>query len=300
VSGSIGLRAGSTEELHLWKLVMKRFDSLLIVTVFALLSGISSWPASSRPQNPIEMEELIRRSSFIFRAEVEKLAASNLKMLPATNRTVLVRVLEVLDAPVPPLTLTEQVITVHLVKAGTVELKEQAIFFANGWLYGENTAVTEVTHFPARAQSAELRKQIADVRAKVEDEKLQARIARATLVVVGTVADTRPLEKNGKALPITEHDADWHVAYVKVEAFLKGERSESPVAVVFPASTDVMWRRSPKFRLGQEGIWILEEDKTRRMFPELGMPAFAALDPLDFRSKAEIDRIRHLVAGIRH
>ena len=56
-----------------------------------------------------------------------------------------------------------------------------------------------------------------------------------------------------------------------------------------------MWINSPKFKVGDRGIWILQSNQKERGFPVLRVPGLTALDPLDFRPTSDLPRIRGLV-----
>src|SRR5437667_8834762 len=114
-------------------------------------------------------ENLTRQSRYIFRGRVEKVAASNLKALTATANTAVVLVEDVLYAPPTLNDFTRQRITVQLVNPASSKPGQVAVFFTNGWLYGETLAVIEVAHLTGQSDSGELRKQIADVHRRMDD-----------------------------------------------------------------------------------------------------------------------------------
>ncbi len=272
--------------------MIRYLHMLAVAAVWALSSG----PGWTNPaQNPPDTQELAQHSTIIFAGEVEEVHASNLKILPARESMALVRVKDVFYAPKTMPELRGQQITLEFAKGEALKRGDLAVFYANGWLYGENLAVKEVGHTPEGAGGESVRKEIAEVRARVEEEKLRGRIAQAAMVVTGKVVTTRPLEAERKKGPVTEHDPNLWVAEIQVESFLKGSSSSPRVLVLYPNSDDVMWVRVPKYQPNQEGIWILQIDKTERFTHALGAPAYAALDPLDFHPKTDLDLIKRLV-----
>jgi len=72
-----------------------------------------------------------------------------------------------------------------------------------------------------------------------------------------------------------------------VSAVLKGDSSLQEVVVLFPGSRDIAWVNAPRFRVGQEGIWILTRDAKAN--------GLTALDPLDFQAASELARVRRLL-----
>jgi hypothetical protein len=80
----------------------------------------------------------------------------------------------------------------------------------------------------------------------------------------------------------------------------KGDPNEKMLLVVFPSTDDRTWAESPKFTVGQVGIWLLHgathgamqlsEDRARILlaseaFDGGQLKAYTALEPEDFRPK---------------
>src|SRR5262249_43281875 len=129
----------------------------------------------------------------------------------------------------------------------------------------------------------------------ISDRKLQERIARAEIVIVGKVAKTEPVPGTEQRHVETEHDPDWWIAHVDVASVEMGKISEQIVRVMFANSRDEMWIDSPKFRPGQAGVWILQRNQTERGGPVLRLPGLTALDALDFQPPEQLERVRRLI-----
>jgi hypothetical protein len=242
---------------------------------------------SALAQEP-NLEQLVRGSHIIFIGRVVRPRAVNLKVLQPTNSTALVRVEKLLDAPLAVAGLEGEEVTLLTQNPDSLRPSESAVFFTNGILFGEHLEAQEVGRMPVPSDPEALRKQITAVRAKIAEEGLQARIQSAVLIVTGKVLETKPLEQT---LPYSEHQPDWAQAIVEITAAEKGAVETRTVVVYFPQSTDELWIQSPKFRAGQEGIWLLHHGET----PRLPQEAFSALDPLDFHPLAKRETIRRLV-----
>jgi hypothetical protein len=232
-----------------------------------------------------ELQDLVRNSQFVFRGTIRQVGSATLPGIRVSDQTAVVTVDEVLKAPARLGDYTGRTITVQLRQP--VAADHALVFFTTSWLYGTGLAVREVGRLDA--QPAALRLRIADAEKKMADDKLQARIRNAELVVVGRVTALRDLNP-GRA-PLSEHDPLWRRASVTIQSVEKGTPAGATVSVLFPASNDVMWYRSPRFKVGQEGIWILDRDVAK----QFGVEGFTALDPLDFHPKAELERIRRLI-----
>src|SRR5208282_4266617 len=204
-------------------------------------------------------DDLIRQSTFIFNGTVEKLNATTMKSVNATEATAVVRIDEVIDAPGAPPDLARKTITVQLRQSGSFRVGQHATFFTKGWLLGNSMAVIEVGHL------------------------MEAEAARAV----------RP----SKIAHIgSEHDPDWYQAEIAVAATLKGKIASDTVVVFFPHSDDVMWHDSPKFKEGERGVWLLHRNQVR--FPSVE-DQYTALRPLDFQQQIQIERVQRLLKGTR-
>ncbi len=239
-------------------------------------------------------EDLIRQAKFIFRGTVQRLNAATMTAVPITDETTVIKVDEVLQAPETLGDYTGKDITVQLTDVRDIREGQQAVFFTNGWLYGESLAVLEVGHRSLEQEAAmisTLSGQIANINQRQADEALQKRIESSEVVVTGRVSDIRPVAVPTQRRPISEHDPEWTEALINIEVTEKGQPSQQTLTILFPASTDVMWYKAPKFQTGQEGLWILE----RRQIRELNREAFTAIDPLDFQPLEQRENLRRLI-----
>src|SRR5262245_61647012 len=91
-------------------------------------------------------EELVKQARFIFQGSVRKLKASNMSEVEDTSRTVIVRVDEIIQAPEALAGNVGRDITVKLSRGEKVKQGEQAVFYTNGWIFGENIAVESIGH----------------------------------------------------------------------------------------------------------------------------------------------------------
>lgn len=245
-----------------------------------------------------EVERLTRQSQFVFRGTIEKLEASTFPELHGHEPTAIVKVAEVLHAPSTLDDFTGREVTVLLNEPERVEPGQEAVFFATSWLYGESIAVVDVGRVSGAGVDT-ARKAVPEVIRRMDEERLQDRLARASLVIVGKVRETRP-HKSEKRQPITEHAPDWWEAFVVPRSVEKGRAAEGQeVPVLFPASTDEMWIDSPKFEAGQSGIWILQRNQKERGWPAMRETGLTALDPLDFQPQSQLERVRELLGRQR-
>jgi len=262
-----------------------------LLPVFVLVA-CGTLAAARSPQAPeASLPSLTRSSHIIFIGRVAKLRATNLKVVEPTETTALVTIEELLDSPPSLVGLKGEDVTVDLLRAGEVQPEQRAVFFTNGILFGEHLEVKEVGLLPVPADIAKLRADIAAFRAQIGDETLKQRLVSTVLVVTGKVLETRPLKRTTRA---SEHEPDWAEAIIaveKVEKVEKGAFRGGKVTVYFPRSTDERWLLSPKFRPGQQGIWILHRE-SRFGLPG---PVLTALDPSDYHPLTEQPRIQKLL-----
>jgi hypothetical protein len=94
-----------------------------------------------------------------------------------------------------------------------------------------------------------------------------------------------------KKPPAEFGDPMWLEAVVQIDSVEKGKYAEKTIVVTFPGSKDIRWQGVPHFKAGDEGVFLLHT----RDFPELGRKGWAALDPLDFQPKTELEHLRQLL-----
>ncbi|HET9282996.1 MAG TPA: hypothetical protein VFR24_13640 [Candidatus Angelobacter sp.] len=259
----------------------------LLLALFASIAGPQLSLCTPQQQPPDQqIGELVRSSPIIFIGRALKLKAVNLKVLKANDSTVIVRVEELLDAPPSLIGLKGQDVTLQTQRPGSLREGQKAVFFTTGILFGEHLEVKENGELPAPADTASLRKQIAAARGQAENEKLQARVQSAVLIVSGTVMEVKPLGQPQRS----EHDPDWAEAVIEITSVQKGEQPGRTVTILFPQSTDERWYLAPKFRRGQSGIWLLHREPK-------GLPEdrLTALSPLDFHPLEREPAIRGLI-----
>jgi hypothetical protein len=105
---------------------------------------------------------------------------------------------------------------------------------------------------------------VTDVRMAPETLALAGAPAAAIAAPAGGRRGARGAARAAGAAPgpppwrrISEHDPLWQEAVVHVESVEKGATNQKQVVVRFPGSNDVAWRNHPKFRPGQQGVFLL-------------------------------------------
>jgi hypothetical protein len=187
-------------------------------------------------------------------------------------------------------------ITVELAKAGSVKAGERAVFYTNVDVYGDGLAVAEVGHEPVQPQGLDpMRAQMSEMAVKMADEKLQQRVKQAELIVVGRVTAAHPYPGAENRVPGSEHAPEWWEATVKVQSVEKGQAPGAEITVMFPHSKDLRWFASPKFKEGQEGIFLLHRTEDK----QLRVSGYTALHALDYQSMDQSQRIRKLAESSR-
>ena len=234
-----------------------------------------------------EVEKLVEASSLIFKATVSKLNHSNEPGFPANDRSVLAHVDAVFRAGSGVGNLVGRSLTIQLSHSHTPKVGEQAVFLANGKVYGVEIAVLEVGHLEP---TAKVEKEVVAAIEELPARHLKSRLEGADLVVAGTVARVRP---SGIKEAVSFHSPKWMVAIIRVSSALKGKPGDDEIEVVFPSSHDQHWSTASKFREKQEGVFIL-----RRGVKGWGLPAHAytALDHADYQPSDARARMNALLS----
>jgi len=247
-----------------------------------------------------ELDDLIRRSQFVFEATVDEGGRSTVADIPIDDHTVVARVDRVLHSPAALARVTGSQVTVQLLPGSPVPAPgEQAVLFTTTLAFGEGIAVTEVGRTPIDVpgpsiMAAGLAATLPGARAgrshpvleasqRLADEGLREHAATVAAVVVGRVS---AVEKVGPFVA-AEHDPDWWRAIIDVEHAERGDVGER-VQVLFPNSADVAWVRVPKPRPGQHGMWLLHATSGA----DAELAPYALLDSDDAHPADAIDRLR--------
>jgi len=248
---------------------------------------------------------LVKQSDIIFIGTVTQVGAVAVPEVPASDRTVVVHVDQVLEKPAAVALGAGDSVTVQTAQPGSLKPGTQATFYTTGWIFGQGVAVREVGHEPGHSPVVVADQQAAVARARLEmnDADLKAHIQKAAMVVAGRVEQVRPAELAGGApahrTRISEHDPQWQEAIIQVQDGIKGAQAGEQVVVRFPTSLDVAWVGTPRFTVGQEGTFLLHKDSTtgspETVIAGRSVPAYTALHKLDVLPKQDAPRIRALI-----
>jgi hypothetical protein len=253
-------------------------------------------------------DRLAKKAQFVFRGTVRKLKAATMHELPTDDRTAIVTVDEILQAPSAFSVYAGKEITVQLGGRKKLSPGQEALFFANGWRFGDGVAVRSIDQLPPSKQTTTTRGMTLAMAPHglstprplaaetLASRELERQVEKADLVVTGRVtsvcvADEIPPASSSargfKAAPnapaqptrISEHDPLWSEATVDVAGNEKEGVAARTIVVRFPSSRDVRWYKAPKFTPGQEGVFLLHKAKPT--------------------ASAAIARLRGLIAGTR-
>ncbi|HEY0632787.1 MAG TPA: hypothetical protein VGC98_12085 [Thermoleophilaceae bacterium] len=212
------------------------------------------------------IKQLLAKSSVAFTASVEARGEAGVGGVEPDDRTVVVQVGELLHAPPNIAMPAGSRVTVQLSPdLPELAVGDRATFFANGWVYGDNLAVTEVGRASPEdaaaptARLAALDIPVSPVRAAVaelEDDKVVEHAEEADAVVRGHVVGLNAVPTAGAP---REHDPIWWVATLQVDLVERGELpgGSGTVDVLYANSLDVHWREAPKPKAGESGMWLL-------------------------------------------
>lgn len=164
------------------------------------------------------------------------------------------------------------------------------IFFTQVISLGQQLLVLDVGHVEADGETL---RQVEEAIREENERPLRERVAAAELIVTGEVVESRILERPFP--PPSEHYPDWGIARVKAHSVLRGHKPHAELEVLFAASLDRVWFRSPKLHREVRGILLLFRiDEDERPPEEMSRDGWQALDPLDLHPierRGEIERL---------
>jgi hypothetical protein len=246
------------------------------------------------------VKDLLASANLAFTGAVEEVGRSTVEGVEVDDRTVVVRVAQPLHGP-PGIGLPEgSRVTVQLSSdLPALGPGAQAAFFANGWVYGDSLAVTEVGRTGVEeaaaptAQLAGAEETVSPVEAAVAelaDDELVEHASDADLVIRAQVTGLAQVPKEE---PPKEHDPDWWIATLAADVVARGELPEGSeeggtVTAVYANSLDVRWRKSPKPKAGQGGLWLLHRAREELA----GFAPFELVHPVDAQPSLQLDMLR--------
>jgi hypothetical protein len=278
---------------------------LLFVAGQAMGQPVAPTPTAPTPTAPTTPTI----ASIVFVGTVDALEAVTLPNLAASPNTSVVAVEKVLKKP--DAIVLDQGDKVTVVAEGGTPLQKgtQALFFADGLIFGESLAVRLLSWEPvssdtagaAAADDPKVTAQIQLIQASA-DKDIQASIASADIIIVGRVKSVQPPSVATLAPEkqrVSEHNPDWQEAIIDVQSVLKGAADTTQVVVRFPASMDVMWAGYPKLTEGQEGTFLLQQDRlsssATATLEGKAVTAYTVVSSKDVLSSGDSERIKSLL-----
>lgn len=232
------------------------------------------------------MRDFVRKSDFVFKGTVLLLNTSTIDAEDPGNMAV-VRVDSVINASKILSDFTGKQITVTLKDPSSVKKNESKIFFTRTVYFGESLGVDEIGSYNVK-RYPEIDKQIKKANREIEDSMLVARLKNTELIVIGKVISVKK-SKNQPSF-ISEHSPEWFEAEIEVNSTLKGE-NPGKVVFLFPGSEDEVYLNSPKFKVGDSGIFLLRKGNLKMGDEKM----FSIVSKKDFLKEDQSARIKVLI-----
>lgn len=256
-----------------------------------------------------QLREWLNDSTLTFTGRITALEKSNVSGIDKSDGPMLVRV-ERVEASHPGAlrkfgSLVGEELTVVINPSfklrPTVRKNLSAVFFVDPLIYEAHIAVI-ANAFTSNERAANLSTRVRAAAEQNNQKPLKDAVTGADRVISGTVEEVKHLPDdklaqlrtiaNGRDL-FSEHSPRWREARIRVQSILKGDPSEKAVLVVFPSTDDRLWAQSPKFKVGDKGIWLLHrgqlsEERSKVLFKSEAfdggeLSVYTALKPEDFQ-----------------
>jgi hypothetical protein len=231
------------------------------------------------------LERLVEESTYVFKATVTQLDASNEPGVRPGPGLIVAHVDEAFRASpsVGVSGLRGRDVTIQL-SGGAPALGDKLLVFANEWMYGVQIALREVAHYKATTQAE---KEVEEAVERLPIRHLEARLDGAVIVVDGEVESIGPSPvPDGFSL----RSPNYQLAVVRVVSILKGKGGER-VNVLFPTNPAPPWRTAPRLKEHQKAVFILRHETALKASPHY----FTALDPSDVHSRDGLSKIKSLL-----
>lgn len=245
---------------------VKRNDAGRFTAVLAIACCWALGPAAAQPD---QVTALASRSSIVVLGTITRMAASEEPLLPPTKATAVIKIEKMFAGIEVAGDQTGRTATVILNAPQTLKVGTRAYFFGNPRLIGKTLTLADEGEIPVERAVAAVPPALELGLQRRRDAPVRERLAIAAMVFRGTVESVRALEGEVTGRPRelrNEHDPEWHVATVRVDAALRGTQNGATVAVIFPNSRDIMWFNVPKPKPGEQWMFLAhrpQEDETR-------------------------------------
>jgi hypothetical protein len=172
-------------------------------------------------------------------------------------------------------------VTVQLAEgAPAPAVGDRATFYADPLIYGDTLTVAEVSRGEPAAAAPH-----AEARAERAQDAIREHAQAADAVVRGHVVALAAVPREDR---LREHHPHWWIATLDVDLVERGDVAEGRVDVLYANSLDVRWRRWPKPKAGQGGMWILH-----RTAPEqAALAPFTLMHPEDLQPSLQLELLR--------
>ncbi len=280
----------------------RRSTAWLAALAAALLAG--ALPAAAQTD---QTAALASRSAIVVLGTVVKLGASEEPLLAPSGATAVIKIDKMYAGSELAGDQAGRNATVILSKPGGLAVGTQALFFGNPRFIGKTLTIADEGEVPAeQGVAAGPSRGLEEGLQARRDAPLRARLATAAVVFRGTVENVRPLPaaaRRGKPGLRDEHDPDWQVATVRVTSAIKGTQNGAAVAVVFAASQDIVWFRSPKLHLGDAALIVGQPSQSEPAMPrDSGVASYlrerhavVVTSPFDVLKAADEQRVTELL-----
>ncbi len=231
------------------------------------------------------VDRLVEESSYVFKATVTQLDASNEPAVRPGPGLIVAHVDESFRASpsVGVGGLRGREVTM-LLSGGAPALGDKLLVFAKEWVYGVQIALREVEHLKATAQAE---KEVVEAVERMPIRHLEARLDDAVLVIEGEVESIGPSPVPDRS---TLRSPNYHLAVVRVVSSLKGKGGER-VNVLFPTNPAPPWRTAPRLKVHETAVFILRQE-TALQAPRHFL---TALDPGDVQPRDMLGKIKSLL-----
>lgn len=302
-----------------WKQRFSLLTRLNCLFLFLLATAAPSIVSAQSSQD-------LLRSSLVFQGTVTKTQATSMQVVTASPNTIVVKVEKVLHTTDQANTYVGKEITVFVKDPPSFKVGDKAVFYTQGWLLEEGIAVREINHTmlnAAGAMDSAVSENILTAIQTEDNKLLQQRISQASVVLEGEVVSTErldilPAAAGGDGPPLqmvfSEHNPVLKKAVIKVSKVHQmgnissldlNEPQLQMITIIYPTSQDIAWIDSPRFEVGDAGLFFLQRAQTNLELNDFlksvkgrieGLEkSYVGFSPLDFHPKSDIERVKPLI-----
>ncbi len=233
-----------------------------------------------------QIEKTLAKAPLVFIGTITKIGSANLAVIEPDNRTALVKVERVVNAPSAFQGITNTTVTIKLPDGTKNKMGDTKLFYTKKWMYGENLALEVVVAETIDKDYRQIIHEFRNAKSNMERKEKLSRLQGADLVVEGRVIKMEDSELN-KQFPISFRSPLWISVSIQITATLKSKYEGKVVIALINKGGETEEATPLEINIGKTGVWLLRKQKVEGFNKKTLREYYIIDEPDDFLDSYE-------------